>query len=525
MNDTLKDRLERLATANWLLPAALCGALPSALLLLGASILFVVWLFRSESPEAIAANAGTPLQVAEPSVQAAGLPIVQPTAAASASAAPQAADAVIAPVTDEAVKTIAAPEAPQEQSDSSASKKQPAAKKSTSRSIQFLILPSPENNRLAISRATDYVYDEDLGRLGLIGPWENAIGFISVDESNGASFQDLQHVPLRGAPHALYYHRLANGDGVFAIAQTEAPGVILLDSKSLQIVKSLRVESYPTFYWAAGKSDEQHLYFTTQVSNAAGYLIKDGRAFQLPSGPTVKMHRIDLATMELDTRFQGEVFETSSIRSVGDQLLRSYYRIVYNDADKQYIAYQDSLYAKDGRKLTNLKFQAQHFLPGGPWLTGVNESEIVVGSINDGRIVAGVSLPDVHQRLAGRLREEGHVFAQIFIDLKRNYLVVGRLQHVLIIPIEKLGLQPEPNLLLSESPPSAVKQGELYEFALKTVSGKGSFELSQGPDGMVLEDGVVRWRPEAAYTAPVEVKVKTSEGDLTREDIWNILVE
>jgi hypothetical protein len=95
----------------------------------------------------------------------------------------------------------------------------------------------------------------------------------------------------------------------------------------------------------------------------------------------------------------------------------------------------------------------------------------------------------------------------------------------MIIPIETLGLPNEPILLLDEAPPITTAIGELYEFPLRTVSGEGSFALLEGPEGMTIEDSVLRWRPEVAYTAPVEVKVKTSANDVTREESWNITVE
>ncbi len=450
----------------------------------------------------------------KPSAQTAVSPSAGPAASPSAEAAKEA---------------VPPPQSPAQTASGKQESKAPAVADSGPRVVRFLILPKPDNINLPITRATDYAYDERTGRLAILGPWENGIGFIAVDEQpRGGTIENVRGIPLRGEPHAITYHGMSGGSGVFAVAQTKEMGIILLDAESLQIVKSLRTDSFPTFMWAAGKSDDKYFYFTTEIERGPDILITDGDAFRLPAGWKVKMQRIDLASMELDQRFQGEELQTSSVLKFGEGLVRFFQDIVFLDRDERFLAYKDGLYSSDdGRKLTTLKFQAQRFLPAGPWLTGVNECEIVVGSINDGRIVAGVSLPDVHEKLLGRIMEKGrgHVFAKIFLDLKRNYLVVGRLQHVIIIPIETLGLPQVPIVLLDGSPPTKVQKGGLYEFTLRTVSGDGSFTLTEKPEGMTLDGNAIRWRPAEAYTAPVQVKVKTTAGEISREESWQITVE
>lgn len=481
------------APKNWLFPLIVCGAAPSLLFLLASLVLLVVWLFRGEPAEPAARQPMTPQSES------------------------------VEPPTTESSGEEGGVSSEDANRDSVATDSEP-------RRVRFPILPKPDNVNLPITRATDYAYDHNTGRLAIVGPWKNAIGFVSVDEQPvGGAIRDVELVELRGEPHALTCHVLASGDGVFAIAQTKATGIILIDAGSLEIVKSLRLDNWPTFVWATGKSTPQYLYFTMQTSRGLSFLATGGDdAGVPPQGWEVKMQRIDLAGMELDRRFQGEEFNTARLREVRGRLVGNFMDVVVVDLDRRFAAYQDRVYsARDGKKLTDLDFQAKRFLSQGPWLAGVAESEIVVGSINDGRIVAGVSLPDVYEKMLGRVMEEGrgHVFAKVFLDLKRKYLVVGRLQHVIIIPIETLGLPEEPIVLLDESPPTTVEKGALYEFPLRTVSGEGSFALVEGPEGMVIKDSVVRWRPETAYTGPVEVKVKTTAGEIAREELWHVTVE
>lgn len=201
-------------------------------------------------------------------------------------------------------------------------------------------------------------------------------------------------------------------------------------------------------------------------------------------------------------------------------------RTVYVDQDLRYFGYQNKVYSNDdGRLLTNLSFHGQWFLPEKGLITGVAQSEILVASVNDGRIVASVSVPKSSGRLLGRDGEDGNVFGQIFIDLKRNLLVIGQRQHVVLIPIETLGLPNEPILFLKQPPPKTVALGELCEFKLQTVSGVGDYKLIEGPEGMTVEANTLRWRPETAYTGPVDVKLSVAAGEAKRELSWRMTVE
>jgi hypothetical protein len=533
MTSVPKDRGKPRELPSWLVPALVCGAIPSVLFLVGSLAVLVAWMFRGDdtglaTDPAVAAESkmepatGLPMSSASPPMTSVPPPMMSSPMASMPSLPP--------PGLETGKLATAALPAPENASTPSPQKPATIADQGP-RQVSYLLLLSWENNRGILRRATDYVYDPDRGRLGIVGPWEHSVGFISIDEQpkGDSAITKVKEVTVRGLPHTAFYQRMANGDGVFAIAQTEENGMILVNAETLEIVKSIRLESYPTFVWAAGRSTEQHLYFTTQLGHAPDLLIDQGVAFRLPAGWRVKMQRIDLSSMDMDPRFQGEEFETSSISKPNDRLLRTYIGIAYHDADDRYVAHKDSLYSNaDGRLLTKLQFQAQIFLPGGPFITGVTNTEVVIGSINDGRVLAGFALPGEHDRLVGRIAESSlnrPIFAKIYYDPKRQLLIVGRMQHVILIPIETLGLPDEPNLLLAESPPMQVKKGDLYDFPLRTVSNEGEFTLVSGPEGMSISENALRWRPESTYTDPVEIKLKTSAGDVTREETWHVTVQ
>ncbi len=113
----------------------------------------------------------------------------------------------------------------------------------------------------------------------------------------------------------------------------------------------------------------------------------------------------------------------------------------------------------------------------------------------------------------------------VFFDASRRILVYGFETRVVVVPIDKLDLPDEPILLFEEHPPRVAELRKPYEFPLTTVAGDPTVTLAEGPEGMKIEGKVLRWRPQTAYTGPVDVKLKITSGDVTREQSWKITVQ
>jgi hypothetical protein len=184
-------------------------------------------------------------------------------------------------------------------------------------------------------------------------------------------------------------------------------------------------------------------------------------------------------------------------------------------ASGRFTFHGNKIYDSDfSQMLSQLKCSPGCFLAEGPWIAGVTREELVICSINDGRIETGFPIPSGYQRIS-----------KIFLDTQRGYLVVGLGRHIVVVPLDQFELPDEPILLFKERPATTAESQKLYEFSLTTVTGDPSVEVIEGPDGMEIVDGQLRWCPETAYTGPVDVKVRVSAGSVSREQSWKIKVE
>ncbi|BAS59966.1 YD repeat protein (plasmid) [Leptolyngbya boryana NIES-2135] len=78
---------------------------------------------------------------------------------------------------------------------------------------------------------------------------------------------------------------------------------------------------------------------------------------------------------------------------------------------------------------------------------------------------------------------------------------------------------------ITSKPRSSVQVGSDYLYEIKGTDPDGDrliYQLVTGPQGMTLQDGVVRWNPTAAQTGTHNVVVRVSDGVLTSQQAWTI---
>ena len=521
---------------QWLLPLVVFVSIPSAVLVVGLMVLLVIWLVAGghrgpvESRQAVAQQpavaSAAPTQPAAtssaatqpaPTSPTASVPPVAPSGPADTPAPPSVAAAAGTAPTDEPPTAGATPT------------------DSVPRVLQILQLPylKDPKYRFVISRAEDYAYDPRRGRLAIYGPWQRDIGFIAVDDQRRAGpIQDVTRVEVQGLPTALIFQSLGER-GVFIVAHRDPPGFAMIDPETLQVVKELPLASgAPFFFRASGESAASFVYFTADFPPMSFAAEDDPAVFRSmarASGFTIQ--RIDVTRMALDPAWRPSELQASGIARNGREVIYWYpwRRSVFVEPGGRVAATDDALLSLDlGRQVMKLDFRVRGFLPRCPWLVGTVEKELVVGSMNDGRIVTQIPFPDYVQeakRIVGAHYHQNHLRAQVFTDVPRNRLVVGLVQHVMVIPIETLGLPEEPDLLLAESPPDKASAGQAYQFALKTGSDNSTATLVKGPEGMTIQDGVLRWVPQAAGPKPVEVRIRLTAGNTSREEAWKVTVE
>lgn len=406
-------------------------------------------------------------------------------------------------------------------------------------------------------KATDFALDPSSGRLAIVGPWNDQIGFLSADDlTNGSTGTKPQAVPVDGQPTAVAYVARESG-GAFAVRTREPDGVTFIDAGSLRPLKTFAIK-FGSVLAASKNASMPHVYLSF-VGTA-----ERGRA-------RLGVARIDAERMEMDAQWENREFRHISVspdgqfiytlpNNSGSDLTRSIPRPPKPDGNApvwdtdvsrigrvptQYyidprgatIAAGANVYSADMTQLLmELDYDPLAIMGKKPWMAGLRKYELVVGSKNDGRAVAELELPGevlvpnektrnrpMSVRRGTTLHPAG--FAQLFADDQRGRFLLGARHHVVCFPLDKLELDDEPDLSLATMPPQTARVDNTYEVSLKTVSGSPDFVLINGPDGMTVKDGLLSWTPKDGDVGWVDVRVELNEGDVAHDEAWRIEVD
>ncbi len=517
-------RLSAFQSRPWLLPALIFVSIPTAILFIGVTVLLLLWAFVR--PGSTSPQPGVVQHEATASGASAGStstdPISSPPATGTSSQAKSSSgeSAPVQVVSDESQAAYSATEKVAKRADDS-------------RLTRVVRLPYAEGPlSRVIATAANYAYDAQHGTLVIQGAWKQHLGVVSIEEQpTVGEIQNIRFVELPGKPAAVAYQRLGDS-GVIIGGYVEPTGIAVIDGQSLNITKDLPISSgTPRFLRSSNIPDAPYFYFTTAEPDSFMEVITDGRIGIHRSGSSrYTFRRIDLKRMRIDSSAETEL-SSSGVAVVGKQLV--YCLLDFDsmciDPRHRFVAVRDRLFTVDLQKeVMKLDFEVRGFLPHGPWAAGVTQQELVVGSTNDGRIVARIPFPDFIQQTNSKLRQMfqiHRVFSEVFFDEQRKYLVAGFLQHIMIIPFEVLGLPDEPDLQLVDTPPSRAEVGKVLEWTIKTVEGNATATLVEGPQGMTVDNGLLKWTPDAIYTSPIEVKVRVSAGNTSRVESWKLVVD
>lgn len=406
--------------------------------------------------------------------------------------------------------------------------------------------------------AKGFALDPAGGRLAVVGPWEDQVGFLSADDlATGSKSTKPETVSISGTPATVAYVPRESG-GVFAVGAREPDGVTFLDAQTLKRLKTVPVKlTHPGFLAASQDAARPHLYlrFVKQTER--------GR-------PEMGLARIDVERLEMDARWEGRKYRHVSVSPDGkfiytlpyssdNSLTRSRPGVPERDGGVgrwdtvtsrigqvstrycmdprgAFVAGGSNLYSADVTQLlVELEYDPLAIMGKQPWMAGLRQYDLVIGSTNDGRAVTEITLPEEFlipnekHRKPPPIRKPSTTihpaaFAQVFADEQRGRFVVATRGHVVSLPLDKLDLPDEPHLSLSQMPSNRAIVGNAYEGPLETLSGSPDGELIESPDGMTIENGVVRWSPGDDDVGFVNVRVELKDGRVTHDEAWQIEV-
>ena len=556
----LETRSSTAERPAWSIPALVFGGVAGSVAVTGSILMFVLSLFAGEpapppSPGPVLAQQTSEGASSEPSQQnhQQPLPSQQAPSATTEDTGPAPETAASPPVSTQDSGQTAQPP----QTESTLTSPPPAVDAAAVMKDKAKQLDIAEFATIKLpGEAKGFALDPAGGRLGIVGPWEDQVGFLSADDlATGSNTAQPETVSISGEPIAIAYVPRESG-GVFAVGAREPDGVTILDAQTLERLKTVPVKlAHPGVLAASQNAARPHLYLTFV-----------GPAER--SRPKLGLARIDVERLEMDAQWPEREFRHVSVspdgqfiytlpNNSGADLTRS--RPVVPDQDgvggrwhtvtsrlgrvstRYYvdprgavIAAGNNLYSADiSQLLMELDFDPLAFVAKQPWMAGIRMNDLVIASTNDGRAVTEISLPGEFLIPDEKLRKQPvkpsttfhpAAFAQIFADDERNRFVLATRQQIVSLPLDKLDLPDEPHLSLAEKPSNKAIVDAAYEVPLATLSGSPEAELIEGPKGMTIADGVLRWNPTDGDVGFVNVRVELKDDKITHDEAWQVEV-
>jgi hypothetical protein len=399
--------------------------------------------------------------------------------------------------------------------------------------------------------ATDSAFDSDRGNLALVGPWPKALGIITADQlRDGGSFEDVATLPLLGSPTTVRYKPLTDG-GLLVVGQQQPDAVVLVDAGSREPVQTIPLETGSP-YWIAGASSPAapEIYVATRGSGDARTMLRIDAMSRSVTATWQNAPLRDFAVSHDGSGVYCRTFDSPPGRGllhpeVGELFHWNFNpERPYSGDDRRYLADPLGRFVVAGNRVwssdfrarqPDLQFEAGAFLSTRPWAAGIEDSEFVIGSLNDGRIVRRFPLPSAWHRVQAiddrrRQRDEGReawadlLGGHVFADATHDRFVLATGWRILTFPFEMLDLPDEPLLLPADSAPSSILADDPLEFSMTPVSGNPTVELVASPDGASLEGNTLQWTPRVTDVGEHELAVRLTAGDVAHETRWTLQV-
>lgn len=402
-----------------------------------------------------------------------------------------------------------------------------------------------------------YSYATESGTLAIVGPWKREIGFVTNDAmEQGGSEESVQLVTLSGDVTGVDYKPRPNG-GKFLVSYQNPAGIAFIDATTLELQKkiSLPDEQGPNvtcpkdphvdfaFAFAArGNSyqinvDTMEIAQTWPICTGPGHATYDGTW-------VVRNWRGPISVQMADQRGWSHVehgvtkYDHSAPTPLVDPLGR-------------FVALRNEIYSSDfAIQLGEFETAPEAVSVDNSWMFGIEKTELILASLNDGKTIKRFALPnswipldgiadhhrtpsgiETHLRRIRSRRGSSNAFTrwsdvfrcQLIADDQRERLLIAGAD-LLSIPYAAFDLPPEPRLLLDNIPFASGTIGDAIEFDVPLGTEDVTVELVD-TKGATIEGNRFRWTPQAGQSGKQTFVAKIKKGNASHLTSWNIQVD
>lgn len=405
--------------------------------------------------------------------------------------------------------------------------------------------------------AFHFAYDPVTGHLMAAEYEQNQATLYSLDDG----LQEIAAIPsparptvvlakqYKGKSYFLVGGQLDKRIDVFDAADGKRVESVHLETPAVLHLASSARQDDPYVYYSSGNIEQQNYYvgrLNLDTFADEGYL-SEGADFELSADGAVMYLRERLQdSTSLSAR---QIVEGTPPQQPGDERKlcnASLVSLGYN-SDKSstgyvpgpgnaFVAADKGLYSYSLEDvLGEFDFPVESFSGDRPWALGVTEGKLFVGSVNDKRTLVAAPLPEGFDQEAILKRwVEDPLKVQftrprrmmpVFVDVKRDRVVVAMEDQLAVAALTALGLPDEPLVAVNCPGRQTAPLGKSLSLPITPLDKRVKVRIASAPVGAKLANGVLSWTPADADVGPAKLLIESAYNQFRLEQPVQIQVE
>ena len=398
-----------------------------------------------------------------------------------------------------------------------------------------------------------YSYAPEAGTLAIVGPWQREVGFLTHDViETGGTQESVKLVKLSGNVVAVDYKPLPDGEK-FLVSYASPAGIAIIDAVTLELQKKISLSDESSVSVTCPKSPQVDFAFafadrgnSYQINVNTLEIVKTWPTCAGPGQATydgtwvVRNWRGPISVQLADQR--GWTHVEHGVSKYNHRT-----PIPYVDRLGRFVAIRGEIYAPDFKQqLGEYDTIPEAVSVDNSWIFGVEKSELILASLNDGKAIKRFAIPKpwiprdglsehhlTPEGIASHLRRifsqrGGHTWSDVFRckivadDIRKRLLIAG--PDLLSIPYAAFDVPPEPRLFLESTPSVSGTIGDTIEFDIPLAVQDASVELVESR-GASIQGNRFRWTPKSGQDGLHTFVARISKDHATHLARWNVQVD
>ena len=402
-----------------------------------------------------------------------------------------------------------------------------------------------------------YCFAPRSGTLAIVGPWTREIGFITHDViESGGKEPSVKMVKLSGNVLDVDYKPRPDGEKIL-VSYGSPSGLVFIDAKTLEIEKKIQLSdgngpsvSCPkdpqvdfAFAFSANGNSYKINVDTMEIENKGSGCTGPGHTTYDGSW-VIRNWRGPIPVNVADTRGWSHTIDdmTKYNHSTPTPFI---------DPAGRFVALQKEIYTPNFEHLLG-EFATipEAASVKNSWIFGVQKSELILGSLNNGKVLKRFAIPkpwlplegladhnrnpkgiDYHLRTVLNSRSINNKRAtwkdvfrcRLFADDQRERLLIAG-PDLLSIPYSAFSQSAMPNLWLTRTPAVSGAIGTTIEFDIPLQDESATIELVEAK-GATMDGRRFRWTPTNDQFGKQTFAARVTKGNEVHNTRWHVTVQ